>query len=273
MNKQPVVSLSNKLSYDKTTRNHYLSGASHIKCPFIRKLFYETALSIFEDIKVSCPKPRVLDLGAGEGTITKVWLEMGAKVTAVDISENRLKQLEEACKDYENNLEIICMDVFKYLEDNRQKRYELVSAVGFLHHVQDYLSLIQKAIFMIESNGYFFSFEDPLFVKTLGFYSFFLSKLLYYCWRITRGDIIGGLYRKWRRMFFGYKDDLYDNTEYHAIRLGVNQGSIINLLTEEGFSCILNSYFSNQSPFLQLLGTNLNIKNYFYIIAKRRQRL
>ncbi|ACD82612.1 SAM-dependent methyltransferase [Methylacidiphilum infernorum V4] len=177
--------------------------------------------------------------------------------------------MKEVCKGYENKLETICSDVFEFLERDLNQRFDLVCAVGFLHHIKDYLALIQKAVSLIKPKGYFFSFEDPLYHKTLDFYSFFLSQCLYYSWRITQGDILGGLYRKMRRVLIGYKDDVYDNTEYHAIRSGVDQESIINLLKNHGFSCSIGYYFSNQSPLLQSLGKKLKIKNYFYIIGKR----
>lgn len=269
MNTNHSVSLSNKITYEKTPPHAYLAGASHIKCPWIRSLLYETAVKIIKDIKAFNPEPMVLDLGAGEGSTSKIWLELGARVTAVDISGNNLNQMKEVCKGYENKLETICSDVFEFLEKDFEKKYDLVTTISFLHHIKDYLSLIQKVIPFIKPSGYFFSFEDPSYHPTLDFYSFFLSQLFYYCWRITQGDIIGGFYRKMRRLFVGYKDDVYDNTEYHAIRSGVDQESILNLLKNHGFSCSIGYYFSNQSPVLQSLGTKLKIRNHFFIIAKR----
>ncbi|QSR86409.1 hypothetical protein EM20IM_07885 [Candidatus Methylacidiphilum infernorum] len=71
-----------------------------------------------------------------------------------------------------------------------------------------------------------------------------------------------------RRLFVGYKDDVYDNSDYHAIRFGVDKGIILNLLKNHGFSCSIGYYFSNQSPILQSLGTKFKIRNHFIIIAK-----
>ncbi|QSR86410.1 methyltransferase domain-containing protein [Candidatus Methylacidiphilum infernorum] len=76
-----------------------------------------------------------MDLGAGEGSASKTWLE-----------------------GYKNKLETICSDVFEFLEQDLNQRFDLVCAVGFLHHIEDYLALIQKAVSLIKPMGYFFSF-------------------------------------------------------------------------------------------------------------------
>jgi len=39
-------------------------------------------------------------------------------------------------------------------------------------------------------------------------------------------------------------DSVYDNTEYHAVRNGVNQNEIMRTLRNKGFDCTLKEYCS-----------------------------
>ena len=59
---------------------------------------YEREVDFIEDIFANTHKPeKILELGCGTGSYTKILLERGYEVTAVDISEDMLKIAREKC--------------------------------------------------------------------------------------------------------------------------------------------------------------------------------
>ncbi len=66
------------------------------------------------------------------------------------------------------------------------------------------------------------------------------------------------------------KNSAYDNTEYHVIRNGVDQYAIEELFINQNFGCNIVRYFSTQNLFFQNLGSVLDMKNTFSVIATKR---
>ena len=83
-----------------------------------RLLEFRTSLtgSVYSTAAQNSEKVRVLDLGAGEGSCTYRFLHLGARVTAVDISEHQLEHLQVQCKPFSHNLELHHDDVWDGLE-------------------------------------------------------------------------------------------------------------------------------------------------------------
>ena len=158
-----VAALANIEAYDSEATKKYIDGAPHIKHASLRELYGKLVVQIFDHAKkhTKYPNPRVLDLGAGEGSVTLPFLQLGAKVDAIDISESQLKKLKERCKKFDNMLEIHCKDINEALE-NKDEKYDIIVVNSFLHHVPDYLGLINECTNNLAPHGQFFSFQDPL---------------------------------------------------------------------------------------------------------------
>jgi hypothetical protein len=170
-------------------------------------------------------------------------------------------------------LEVYCLDINKVFEENKDK-YDIVVFNSFLHHLPDYLGIIEKSLNCLSSQGCFFSFQDPIRYDTLNFLTSKFSTIAYLSWRTTKGDIIGGLRRRIRRSRgIYYEDSLHDNAEYHATRNGVDQNAIVDLLSKNKFSCKVITYFSTQSSFFQYFGELVNLKNTFGIMAEKDSSL
>lgn len=70
---------------------------------------------------------RVLDLCAAPGGKTAQLINAGAKVTALDISEPRLKTLRENMQRLKLQAEeIICMDAFSYLKNFNSEKFDII---------------------------------------------------------------------------------------------------------------------------------------------------
>lgn len=236
----------------------------------MRNLFGKLIVKVFDISYQHTKIPKVLDLGAGEGSVTMTFLELGAKVVAIDISYSQLDEVRRKCERFGNMLELRCEDINISVQ-NKSEIFDIIVANSFLHHVPDYMGLIRETIAILSPHGQFFSFQDPLSYDTVGKFTKIFSKLAYFSWRVFKGDLIGGLKRQLRRDRGIYLDDsVLDNVEYHVIRNGVNQYAIQKLFNEQGFDCIIVTYFSTQSRLFQAIGTVLGLKNTFSIVAQKQ---
>jgi len=266
-----IAALANISAYGAEATKTYIEGAPHIKHASLRTLYGKLVVQVFDCAKQYTKIPKVLDLGAGEGSVTLPFLELGAKVVAIDISNNQLDALRTKCEHFGDMLEVRCEDINKTLRDKSEK-FDIIVVNSFLHHVPDYMGMIREAITALSPFGQFFSFQDPLRYDTVGKFNMLFGKLAYFSWRVFKGDVIDGLKRRLRRARGIYLDDsVHDNAEYHLTRNGIDQNAIDGLLREHDFNCVIVSYFSTQSRLFQPIGTVLGMKNTFAVIAKRRQ--
>lgn len=268
-----IASLANDLAYGSKDPRSYINGAPHIKHASLRKLYGELVVDVFESAARNGSVPEVLDLGAGEGSVTLPFLELGARVLAVDISNRQLDVLKSKCSRYGDKLETRCEDISAVLADT-SRPFDVIAANSFLHHIPDYLDLIHSASRLLKPKGQFFSFQDPLRYDTTSKFTRLFTDVAYASWRLSLGsksDFIGGIRRRLRRHRGVYlEDSVADNAEYHVTRNGVDQKAICEALTSQGFDCRLVQYFSTQSVVFQPVGAALGIKNMFAVIATKR---
>jgi ubiquinone/menaquinone biosynthesis C-methylase UbiE len=90
----------------------------------------------FENIKSDAGSINALDFGCGSGNLTKHLLNLGAKVTAADVSLNFLKLLKSKFSDSNLTTFLIEDDKLRGIENNA---YDLVATYSVLHHIPDYL--------------------------------------------------------------------------------------------------------------------------------------
>ena len=264
-----VAARANISTYDAKMTRDYVDGAPHLKHASLRKFYSSLIIEIFDNVKRHTSVPKVLDLGAGEGTFTLPFLEHGAKVVAVDISKSQLDALHTKCLHFGNRLEIRNEDINDTLQ-NKNEKFDIVVANSILHHIPDYLGMIKEVPTILNPFGQFFSFQDPLRYDSLGRATTLFSLLALFSWRIFKGDVIGGIKRRIRRSRGIYlEDSFHDNAEYHVTRNGVDQEGIEKLLNELGFDCNILSYFSTQSSLFQPLGKAMGVKNTFAVVAKK----
>lgn len=268
-----IAAVANVGSYDLRQTAEYTEGAPHIKHAELWALYMKLVVQVYDRACRCVSQPKVLDIGAGEGSTTLAFLELGAKTTAVDISHSQLEVLKRRCNSFADNLTVYCGDVHDAIEDflAQQAQYDIVVANSFLHHVPDYIGLIEQCCKLLSPHGQFFSFQDPIKYASLGKFSNLFAKTAYFSWRIFQGDVIGGMRRRVRRSRGVYFDDCpQDNAEYHVVRVGVDQEVIAELLRGIGFDCQTVLYFSTQSRFWQLVGSAIKAYNTFSIIAARK---
>jgi SAM-dependent methyltransferase len=245
----------------------FVEGAPHLKHASLRALLARLIRQVYARAVEHSLTPRVLDLGAGEGSVTRQLLELGTRVTAVDVSSSQLAELDRKCERFSDRLETRCGDVCEVL-GQLNGPFDVVVASACLHHLPDYLGVIDKAIERLAPHGQFLSFQDPLRYDTVGRFTRAFGELSYLSWRVFQGDLWGGLKRRLRRSRGVLDDSPLDNAEYHVVRSGVDQDAIATLLTDAGFECEIIRYFSTQSRVFQPVGEALGVQNTFAVLAR-----
>jgi ubiquinone/menaquinone biosynthesis C-methylase UbiE len=261
---------ANEAFFNEALTQKYASIVPHLKYSRIRNLYGQLVRDVFAHAQQYTEVPNVLDLGAGEGSATLPFLELGAKVIAVDVSESQLSELRRKCASYKDRLEIRQVDINEALHTD--EHYDVLVMSSCLHHIPDYVSALTAGVDVLSRTGQIFSFQDPIRYDTMGAFSRSFNKLVYFSWRVFQGDFVGGVSRTLRRARGIYLHDCpADNVEYHVVRNGVDQDKIVELLSARGFDCRVIRYFSTQGSMFQLLGSALGIKNTFSIIARRQE--
>jgi SAM-dependent methyltransferase len=259
---------ANEAFFNEETTRRYVEVSPHVKYESLRRLYTQLAGEVFAQARKYSEVPVVLDLGAGEGSATLPFLQLGARVVAVDLSFSQLSELERKCAPYKQRLEIRHVDIGAALLKDEQ--YDVVIMNSCLHHIPDYISAIEAGIDKLTPTGQFFCFQDPIRYDTMSTFSRWFGKMSYISWRVFRGDFWGGLSRTLRRARGIYLDDCAaDNTEYHVVRNGVDQDAIVRMLSSKGFECRVIRYFSTQGSLFQPIGSALGVENTFSIVARR----
>jgi SAM-dependent methyltransferase len=268
MARQDRATLANKRFYEDENLE-YVGAAPHLKHGTLRALHDHLIADVYRMVSTDSAVPAALDLGAGEGTSSEALLELGARVTAVDLSERQLQSLKQRCAGVDAPLEVVCEDAWKVLD--RDATFDVIVLNSFLHHVPDYLGLIKKAIGRLTPGGVLFSFQDPLRYDTVAKTTYVFSNASYFSWRVFQGDLLRGLKTRVRRLRGVYiSGNEADDAEYHVTRNGVDQDAIADLLESSGFAVKIVRYFSTQSAVLQRIGALARLANTFGIVAQRR---
>ena len=268
-NSHRLAALANVAMFNEEGTANCVSASPHLTHATICDLYAQLVARTFNTAKKYASMPRVLDLGAGEGSATLPFLELGAHVTAVDISESQLAVLRRKCGRFATRLRVYGEDINEMLKGT-EERYDIVVMNSFVHHIPDYLALFHKSVAILQPNGLLFTFQDPLRYDTLGRGSLYFSMGGYFFWRLFQGNYLQGLRTRIRRLRGIYiPGSKEDDAEYHVTRNGVDQDAIAQLLASESFTCDIIRYFSTQSSIFQRLGLFFGIKNTFAIIAQR----
>jgi SAM-dependent methyltransferase len=217
-------------------------------------------------LKAVRPKPRVLDLGAGDGTASRLWVEAGASLTAVDSSPDQLRLLKER----HPNAITIEADAIEFLHQEAG-RFDVVSHVSMLHHIPDYLALLRASAGAVAKGGALLTFQDPLRYDRLPRGHYLAGQVFYIPWRLTEGHVLQGIgnrIRRTRGIYLAENQD--DQEEYHFHRNGVDSAAILAQLGPDFAQVDLEIYFSSHARLAQWMGERMRIHSTFGILATNR---
>jgi len=235
--------LANIASYANRKATHGSPHLNHASVWAIYERMVRRALSTVR------PKPRVLDLGAGDGTASRLWVEAGAALTAVDSSPEQLRLLKER----HPSAVTVEGDAIEFLR-GEAGRFDVVSHVSMLHHIPDYLGLLRASAGAVGSGGALLTFQDPLRYDRLPRSHYIASQAFYIPWRLTEGNVIRGVGNRIRRsrgIFLEGNQD--DQEEYHFHRNGVDSDAILAQLRPAFAEVDIEIYFSGHARLAQWL--------------------
>lgn len=207
----------------------------------------------------------VLEIGAGHGGYTEPALATGCAVTAVEMSRPSLSELTRRFGT--NSRFTPVFDADGSLTGTAE-RYSLILCVSVLHHIPDYLGFLDGALGKLAPGGSLLTLQDPIWYARAGSRSRLLDRAGFYSWRVTQGDLLRGLATTRRRLQGTYDEtNPSDMVEYHAVRDGVDEQAIVELLTPRFGAVSLLPYWSNQSAAMQRIGSRLRVHNTFGLSA------
>jgi phospholipid N-methyltransferase len=215
--------------------------------------------------------PRVLEVGAGDGGFTEPLLARGFEVTATEVSRHAVERLEAT---FGGNPR------FNAVHDEAEDAsgveggpFSVVFSASVLHHIPDYLSFVQTVAEQhLAPGGAFLSVQDPLRYDTMSPVAHRFDRAAYLIWRLGRGNRMSGLVSMKNRLT-GKLDPARpgDMVEYHVVRGGVDESSLVTLLEPSFEEVRLLRYWSNQSRLAQRLGRRLGLVNQFALVAENRR--
>ena len=250
-------------TYDRS--HDYLSGSPHLKHAHLRHHLLEL---VRKEIKAQRQvPPGVLEVGGGHGGYTEAVLAYGCPVTATEMSAPSVGRLRET---YGLNPRFSALfDPDGSLEVLGDQTFSVVLCASVVHHIPDYVAFLQGPVFdHLTPGGSLVTVQDPLWYPTLPKLDAGLTKIGYFCWRVPRGNYLRGASTRLRRLRGIYDEDSpHDMVEYHVVRQGVDQDSIVSALAPRFESISLVRYWSSQSPTWQRIGHRLGRHNTFATVA------
>ena len=157
----------NVLEQVKTHWDHQFSKGGEYAAPQIGDptvIPYARCLEYFGEMKGKT----ILDLGCGSGKSTLLFAALGAKVTAVDISQTAVDNLRDYIeKNKIENVQTVCCNVLK-LKDAEPFDYIFGSMI--LHHIEPFEEFAKCLDSIVKPNGKCFFYENNSRSKFLMFF-------------------------------------------------------------------------------------------------------
>jgi len=243
----------------------YRKGSPHLSHLVLHDRLVEVLRGIVRELSDRGLPLRVLEIGAGHGGFTESALAMGCDVTAVDMSRPSVEELERrfgmnprltTVYDPDGNLKGVDGD------------YSMLMFVSVLHHIPDYISFLQEASQRLRADGALLTLQDPTWYPRHPA-SYRLAQASYFAWRLGQGNLLGGLQTRIRRMR-GILDETnpHDMVEYHVVRNGVDEQSVVSFAREAFTKVALIPYWSSQLGPVQHLGDRLGLHSSFGVVAQ-----
>ena len=187
--------------------------------------------------------PRVLELGAGHGGYAGQALAAGCQVTAVEMSPGSLQALR--ARHGANDRLTAVADPGADLSDAGDG-YSLALCISVLHHIPDYLDLLDRLAGRLLPGGVLLTMQDPLWYPRVGRVTRAFDRGTYLAWRIAQGRITEGVTAMRRRLRGEYPEARGGEIVYHhVVRQGVDEEAVVAALRERFARVELFTYWSS----------------------------
>jgi SAM-dependent methyltransferase len=245
----------------------YLEESPHLRHRHLYEFLNHGISEALAQVRERKPVPEVLEIGAGDGSVTERLLATGCSVTATEMSNDSVVRISERFGD--NDRFRAVLDEAGNLAPLKGDRFDLVLFASVLHHIPDYLTAVREAVDdHLRKGGSLVSIQDPLWYPRMRPRDLRISNALFLSWRLGQGNIVRGLKTRTRRAFKGVSEVAPgDTVEYHMVRNGVDELAISELLAERFDRITVEPYWSTQGVTQQKIGERLGLLNTFAIFA------
>jgi phospholipid N-methyltransferase len=246
------------------------AGDPHLAHPELRAWIVQLVSDLVESTVARGLPPRVLEIGAGDGGLTEPLLARGFEVTGTEVSQHAVERLEAT---FGGNPRFTAVhDEAEDASGVGGGPFSLILCASVLHHIPDYRSFVETVTEQhLPAGGAFVSVQDPLRYDTMSPVAHRLDRAAYLVWRLGRGNRLSGLVSMKNRLTGRLDPDRPgDMVEYHVVRNGVDESSLVELLEPAFEEVRLQRYWSNQSRLAQRLGRRLGLANQFALVAENR---
>lgn len=248
----------------------YNVGSPHLRHRQLRARIEGHLRRLIADSFDRTQRCRVLEIGAGHGSFSDCMLAAGADVTVTEASAASALRL--VAKYANNPSATVLHDASGEDVLGLEGPWDLVVCVSVLHHIPDYGDFVGGLVTRIPEGGAFYSVQDPLWYPRMSRAAHRTHFAAYFLWRLFRGKYRQGIATRWRRMLGVYDEsNPSDLIEYHVVRSGVDEKRLYDFLRIHFSSVEVFRYWSTQSPPLHALGTWLDIKTNFGIVAEGKR--
>jgi 2-polyprenyl-3-methyl-5-hydroxy-6-metoxy-1,4-benzoquinol methylase len=118
----------------------------------------------FIDSAIQPDSKKVLEIGCGNGLLTFFLLKKHLRITAVDISERSVENMQKqfAGEIHQEKIRLKCSDALEFLESTDEK-YDAIVGSGIIHHIEkkDWESLFRLAHKRLNPGGVFACGPEP----------------------------------------------------------------------------------------------------------------
>lgn len=243
----------------------YLRGSPHLRHRHLNSRLIDWITRTFESS--TSPGTTVLELGAGDGSLTEPLLAQGFRVVATEMSKSSADRLEARFGGNEH-FEVV-YDPKGDLRALEGRQFDGLLFASVLHHIPDYLGTISHLLEgHLAPGGSLASIQDPLWYPRVPRSTRFVSEAFYLSWRLTQGELLRGLRTRLGRLGTGPGEaEPGDVVEYHVVRNGVDEQAIAESLAGRFLNVELETYWSSQGPVQQVIGERAGLRNTFAVLA------
>lgn len=167
---------TNKIIQKRFYDKHFGSKFARGSADFSESTAYFT--NRFLDSVLKPGSKKILEIGCGNGMLTSFLLQRKAEITAVDISEKAIEnmQYQFSGEIQQGKFKLKCADILDFLESADEK-YDVIIGSGIVHHIEkgDWGKLFALSFERLKSGGIFACGPEP---NAGGLYRF--------CWRFAK---------------------------------------------------------------------------------------